>query len=418
MEKKGGVWNDNLRADNAALALVESGSFRGSVAKSNYQKCITETVWSERSVLDSLLTEIPVNQKRYITMRADGVPWCHICNKGATGWHIESAGHIMNMEETSLSDIMGGQTNSGFRRFRGLCEGTPTKKLMMDFWGNNLSYLPQHARQVHIDKGAFYINSKLDKPITVDQATHELGIVSYTGYGKYAASTYIAFHNLPDSEDVASAEELQVTSPAGQGWWPVISLAEDYCATNGRSVLLVCFYQLQLKEDIVPVWRIWPNYVAEARPGLQTVPEAKAMPKVVLRQVMASAAPSAKASTTRLLKACRPKAAPSQAPRLTGVWAEEDNPQAAAVPRIIPRTVPRTIPGACADALGSSNTMHVLNWWAISGTPSNTMVFEPDFEEVEKDCRSCSKPTWAISGICMACELAPKYPGQDLDEAW
>jgi hypothetical protein len=196
------------------------------------------------------------------------------------------------MEETTLSDIMGGQTNSGFRRFRGLCEGCPTKKLMMAFWGDNLMYLPQFARQVHINKGEFYINSKLDKPITVDQATHELGIVSYTGSGKYAASTYIAFHNLPDSEEVATAEELQVTSPAGQGWWPVISLAEDYCATNGRSVLLVCFYQLQLKEEIVPVWRIWPNYVAEA-PGLgyRPFPKRRQCPRLVQPRVQSRRRP-------------------------------------------------------------------------------------------------------------------------------
>ena len=61
---------------------------------------------------------------------------------------------------------------------------------------------------------------------------------------------------------------------------PVISLAEEYDAVHGRSVLLVCFYQLQLKEEIVPAWRIWPNWVPTARPALQSDPEAKAMPKV------------------------------------------------------------------------------------------------------------------------------------------
>jgi len=50
--------------------------------------------------------------------------------------------------------------------------------------------------------------------------------------------------------------------------------------------------------------------------------------------------------------------------------------------------------------------------------PWADVEMDPDFDEVETSCRTCSNRTWARSGICMACELAPKYPGQDLDEAW
>ena len=193
-----------------------------------------------------------MDQARYVSMKDDGTPWCHICDKGATEMHLVCAAHMMKMEETALSDAMGGQTSSGYRRFGELCEGCPTKRLIMNHWGENITYLPQIAREVYNKKKVFYINSRLDRPITVDQATHELGIVSYKGDGKYNASTYIPYHNLPDSEEVATEEQLRTTSPAGQGWWPVISLGEEYDKVHGRSVLLVCFYQLQLKEDVVP----------------------------------------------------------------------------------------------------------------------------------------------------------------------
>ena len=217
-----------------------------------------------------------MDQARYVSMRADGTPWCHICDKGATGWHLESVAHMMKMEETALSDAMGGQTSSGFRRFGELCEGCPTKRLMMNHWGENITCLPQFGKQIHSTKGQFYINSKLDKPITVAEATYELGIVSYTGAGKYNDSTYIPYHELPDCDETATAEQLVVNSPPGQGWWPVLSLGEEYDKVNGRSVLLVCFYQLQLKEAVVPVWRIWPNWIA-ARQVL--APKAKARPQ-------------------------------------------------------------------------------------------------------------------------------------------
>ena len=43
LEAKGVPWSDTHRADMAALALAESGSFKGSVAKANYMTHINET---------------------------------------------------------------------------------------------------------------------------------------------------------------------------------------------------------------------------------------------------------------------------------------------------------------------------------------------------------------------------------------
>ncbi len=239
-----------------------------------------------------------MDQARYISMNPDGNPYCNICKKVATEWHIVSGHHIKMMEEVAISDAMGGQTSSGFRRFGKLCEGCPTKRLMMNHWGENITYLPEFGKKIHSEKKAFYINSKLEKPLTVEEATYELGIVSYTGAGKYNDSTYIPYHELPDCEETATAEQLFTNSPPGQGWWPVLSLGEEYDKVNGRSVLLVCFYQLQLVEAIVPVWRIWPNWIA-ARQVL--APKAKARPQ----------SGAASSSTS-----------PPQPP--TGVWAEAE----------------------------------------------------------------------------------------------
>ena len=93
--------------------------------------------------------------------------------------------------------------------------------------------------------------------------------MSYTGSGKYANSSFKWFDDLPDSEEVASEEELQVLPPDGQGWWPVIALNLDPACryyelediivsrhqltrTKGR-VLIICFYQL-LEGRLVGWW--------------------------------------------------------------------------------------------------------------------------------------------------------------------
>ena len=250
-----------------------------------------------------------MDQARYISMNPDGNPYCNICKKVATESHIASGPHLKAMEEVAISDAMGGATSDGFRRFGDHCTGMATKRLIMDFWGQNIMWLPLYGRRVQTEKKAFYINSDLKKPLTVEQSTMELGIVSYTGTGKYQHSSYIAFHDLPDQEDTATPDEKQRTSPEGQGWWPVLSLGEEFCKTHGRYVLLVCFYQLQLKEAIVPVWKIYPDWTDPV-----PAPKAKARPQ--------SGAPKAKAMPQ--------SGAASSSTSPGGVWAEDDEMDAPA----------------------------------------------------------------------------------------
>ena len=139
-------------------------------------------------------------------------------------------------------------------------QGPLTKKGMLCYWGDELQAMPEWARMRHMEKGAIHIDGK-DKCVVThkDVVGRRLGVVSYRGDGKYADSTFHWFDNLPDSEDVATQEELAVVHPERKGWWPVIACdlhhdSQYYQSTSttipgptvrvkGR-ILVICFYQL------------------------------------------------------------------------------------------------------------------------------------------------------------------------------
>ena len=264
-EAQGKDWDPNIRQKMAELSLSNSGPFaaKGSVAVSMHSQAIDQQTAKYKEedcdtrVEDALIKEIPVDQQRYISMK-DGEPYCNLCKKVATESHVAGGSHLLKMEESAISDAMGGSTVVGQRRFGELCQGVATAKLIFNFWGDAITDLPRVAKEIHAKKGKFYINSKVKKPITVGEAIHELGIVSYSGTGKYESSSYIPFHDLPDDETTAdSRQKSRVTSP-GLGWWPVIALQKKHDKEYGRAILLVCFYQLQAPEG-VSAWWIWPD---------------------------------------------------------------------------------------------------------------------------------------------------------------
>ena len=64
----------------------------------------------------------------------------------------------------------------------------------------------------------------------------------------------LPFHELPDVEEIATDEQLQITSPPGQGWWPVIAL-QTVCDESWKlKVLVVCWYQLLTDGRVVCWW--------------------------------------------------------------------------------------------------------------------------------------------------------------------
>ena len=161
---------------------------------------------------------------------------------------MKSIEHVKRIEEDALGTTIAGEAQTT-RRFNGdLCTGVPTKTLIYQFWGNAVENLVKWAMEIHREKGVFYDGKK---PVTPDEAKYELGIVSYPGKGKYNDCLYVPFHELPDVEQIATKEQLQITSPPGQGWWPVIALQ-----TETRKVLVVCWYQL-LSDGSVVCWWIY-----------------------------------------------------------------------------------------------------------------------------------------------------------------
>ena len=257
------------RRQRAARALSHGGSLplRGSAASATYTKCVMERDVEHREqvrtggsavlikrVKDSLAKEILIDQQKYVQVVNGGL-FCRLCKKNATKEHLQCRAHLAKMEEEAISNTLGGHAHS-YRRFNpDLCRGCPTKKLIYQFWGDSILQLPLEAQKIHQQKGAFYIDSKLERPVPAHQGQYELGIVSYSGGGKYQHSVYIPFHDLPDTEEVAEVWQLLRTNPENQGWWPVIALDRTQIAASVWQVLLVCFYQLQ-SSGIVAAWWI------------------------------------------------------------------------------------------------------------------------------------------------------------------
>jgi len=207
-------------------------------------------------------TDTIQDEEQFIEMRPSG-PYCCLCEKEATPGHLDSGAHNLKKEEHAVGTRMAGRAESTRKLKGGKLStgylGFLTKKGMFKHWGDELPSIPAWAEEVHMEKGAIYIDGNEQKQIRPkDVAGRRLGVVSYRGDGKYAQSSFHWFDDLPDSEEVATEEELAVVPPDGQGWWPVIAMnlnpeTEERCsqtcsswttATKTKGVLLICFYQL------------------------------------------------------------------------------------------------------------------------------------------------------------------------------
>ena len=257
-EEQGLQWKEKEQLKQQAAELALPG-VKGSVASSMHDDIleqkhlepVPEGDEKRKAIEDALVKEIPVEMNKWVQM-VNGEPRCLVCKKVATAGHLASSEHLKKIEEDALGSYMAGNASST-RRFNGdMCTGVPTKKMLYEFWGDALENLPRAAKEIHIKKGVFFDRKK---KITPDEAQHELGIVSYPGTGKYSdACIYLPFHEVPDSEDVASPEQMQITSPPGQGWWPVIALKTVVESETIKKVLVVCWYQLLSDGRIIAWW--------------------------------------------------------------------------------------------------------------------------------------------------------------------
>ena len=88
----------------------------------------------------------------------------------------------------------------------------------------------------------------------LDVSGYTLGIVSYSGTGKYGgeltSNTFLPFDELPDSDEVITDATPAPLPPDGQGWWPVIAMTlseggmRRITKVKKRGWLIICFYQL------------------------------------------------------------------------------------------------------------------------------------------------------------------------------
>ena len=255
-ESQGKVFKgkEQVKQQQAELALGVKGSAASSmhsdIMEQKHLEPVPDSDEKQKQIEDALVKEIPVEMNRWVKMK-NNEPFCVICAKVATEGHLKSIEHLKKIEEDCIGTMMAGVAGST-RRFNGdMCTGVPTKMKMYKFWGDALENLPSAAKQVHIKKGVVYDGKKT---LTPDEVHYELGIVSYPGKGKYTdTSIYLPFHELPDVEVTATAEQMQITSPPEQGWWPVIALRTVEVDSRTKK-LIVCWYQLLSDGRIIAWW--------------------------------------------------------------------------------------------------------------------------------------------------------------------
>ena len=249
---------EQLRLDAAALALPGvdhdiAVSMHDLILEQRQNEPNPEGEEKRMMIEDALVKEIPEVQSRWVKMK-DGDPYCFLGKKVATEGHLGSKEHLKRMEEDAIGTLLTGLAQSTRRFEPDMCKGVLTKKMMYTFWGDALENLPKKAMEIHMEKGSFFDGKKLIQARD-SRVKYELGVVSYPGTGKYKDATiYVPWHDLPDAEEVADEEQLQITSPPGHSWWPVIALQTEAVSQFMKKIFVVCFYQLLADGRVIGWW--------------------------------------------------------------------------------------------------------------------------------------------------------------------
>ena len=196
---------------------------------------------------------------------------CTLCSKFANEAHLTSLGHLKNLEGAAMGNMLAGNTLNN-RRFKKTdspgCPSPPTKANLLKFWGDELPNMAQIAEQMFKQKGKIYIDNKEKNFLEPkDVLGCRLGIVRYSGHGKYAQNTFEWYDELPDCDEVASDDWLDKIDKKGNtkgGWWPVVAYNMSQETTRQRApwnipkpeakiILVTCFYQI-MEGRIVGWW--------------------------------------------------------------------------------------------------------------------------------------------------------------------
>jgi hypothetical protein len=260
LSKEGKDYDPHRRFKNASASMnEEQGIVATSLQNEMIEELPEETVREKGTKIaelvlpeNSVFAIVPKNPQRWVSI-INGEPYCHLCKKAGQP-HLTSKLHRLRQEEDALSTLMAGISVYA-RRFDGAgigYVGPATKKAISDYFGDGLTSLPAEAAKLHASKSMWLDNKVEIKPS--DVRGYELGIVRYSGSGKYGSELtinhFLPFDRLPDSDEVITEDTPAPSPPPGEGWWPVISmrLSDEGLARITKvkrgGILIICFYQL------------------------------------------------------------------------------------------------------------------------------------------------------------------------------
>ena len=216
-ESKGGVWIHNLRWQN----VLESTGLEGAHALALQARALGEHEMEVLTIQEKLARVRIVNEECqdgrieedlarleecHVTY-VEGRRVCGFCGKTADEKHLLSAQHKINMmEHRRINAMIGEATKGSTRRFNthnggSLCTCLPTQANLFEFWGEGLDQLGFVAAMKHAETGKIFLTQGKKKKtieITPEQVqVPRVGIVAYSGKGKYDGNKFAWFDLLP-----------------------------------------------------------------------------------------------------------------------------------------------------------------------------------------------------------------------------
>ena len=137
-----------------------------------------------------------------------------------------------------------------------------TRKLCRAVWGHLLDYLPVRAKERIRACGGFAKDKKEVQPY---DKKFELGVVTYSGQGKYRETDVVAPWSVLPEDDSGFPQQgehgiLPHHLEQIASWWPVVCVRDANSQTMtlagicGGVVIVICIYQLLW--DILAAWQV------------------------------------------------------------------------------------------------------------------------------------------------------------------